>query len=48
MLDIIRHSHDDPAELPRRALLKLLYGRDSVHARSATAEQVSKSGFVLL
>ena len=41
VLDIIRHSKDDAAELPRRALTKLLYGSNSVFARTATAEQAS-------
>ena len=38
--DIIRHSKDSASELPRRALLKQLYGPSSVYARSATEDQV--------
>ena len=39
--DIIRHSKDSAAELPRRALLKQLYGATSIYARSATEDQVT-------
>ena len=46
VLDIIRHSRDDPAEQPRRALLKQLYGPTSVYARRATEEQVGSDSAV--
>ena len=40
VLNLIAHRNDSAAVIPRRELGKLVYGRDSVFARSPTAAQV--------
>lgn len=36
----LSHRNDNAANVPRRELAKLIYGRDSVFARNPTPEQV--------
>ena len=40
MLNLLEHMNDSAAAVPRRQLSKLLYGGDSVFARSPTPDQV--------
>ena len=40
MLNLITHRNDNAAVIPPRELRKLVYGQDSVFARSPTAAQV--------
>ncbi len=42
MLNLLEHMNDSAAQVPRRQLSKLLYGRDSVYARSPTPDQVRR------
>lgn len=37
----MEHLYDNPSTIPKRMLAKLLYGRDSVFARTPTAAQVA-------
>lgn len=40
VLNILEHMYDNPGAAPRRLLARLLYGRDSVFARTPTPDQV--------
>jgi hypothetical protein len=40
VLNIVEHFYDNPSTIPKRLLAKLLYGRDSVFARTPTPSQV--------
>lgn len=40
ILNVLQHKDDDPKGIPRRELSKLIYGKDSVFARSPTPDQV--------
>ena len=41
MLNLIGHRNDNSAVIPQRELRKLVYGTDSVFARSPTASQIA-------
>lgn len=40
-MNIVEHLYDNPSAIPKRMLAKLLYGHDSVFARTPTAAQVA-------
>jgi zinc protease len=40
VLNILEHMYDNPGAAPRRLLGRLLYGRDSVFARTPTPDQI--------
>lgn len=40
VINVLEHQNDNPRAIPPRELAKLIYGRDSVFARSPTQAQV--------
>lgn len=45
ILNFLEHQNDSARNIPRRELGKLIYGNDSVYARTPTPEQVKAAAF---